>query len=88
MGPERGGKSGEVFFEFTQLGQQMRVAAIDAATSTEVVIIAPIAASRIQMQNIALAKLRRKMAEASGAQPVQAPAEAMPEPGKHVLKTV
>lgn len=63
MGPNRGGQgsSGEVFFEFIQLGQQMRVAAIDAATSTEVVIIAPLAASRLQMQNIALAKLRRKL---------------------------
>ena len=67
MGPERGekGSSGEVFFEFTRLGQQMRVAAIDAATSTEVVIIAPVTATRIQMQNIALAKLRRRLAEAA-----------------------
>jgi len=71
MGPERDGKdsSGEVFFEFTQLGQQMRVAAIDAATSTEVVIIAPLAATRIQMQKIALAKLRRRLAEAAKQEP-------------------
>jgi len=55
------GSSSEVFFEFTQLGQQMRVAAIDAATATEVVIIAPLTASRLQMQNVALAKLRRKL---------------------------
>jgi hypothetical protein len=66
MEKDRGGKgSGEVFFEFTQLGGQMRVAAIDAATSTEVVIIAPLTATRIQMQNIALAKLRRRLAEAA-----------------------
>lgn len=65
MGADRGGQgsSGEVLFEFTQLGQQMRVAAIDAATGSEVVVIAPLAATRIQMQNIALAKLRRKLAE-------------------------
>lgn len=63
MGASYGGQgsSGEVFFEFTQLGQQMRVAAIDAATGIEVVIIAPHTASRLQMQNIALAKLRRKL---------------------------
>jgi hypothetical protein len=61
------GSSGEVFFEFTQLGQQMRVAAIDAATSIEVVIIAPVTATRIQMQNIALAKLKRRLAEGGGA---------------------
>lgn len=65
MGPGRGGNgsSDEVFFEFTQLGQQMRVAAIDAATATEVVIIAPLTATRPQMQNLALAKLKRRLAE-------------------------
>lgn len=65
MGRERGGNgsSGEVLFEFTQLGQQMRVAAIDAATSIEVVIIAPVTATRLQMQNVALAKLRRRLAQ-------------------------
>jgi hypothetical protein len=87
MGPGRGGKSSEVFFEFTQLGQQMRVAAIDAATSTEVVIIAPLTATRIQMQNLALAKLRRKLGDASGTEQ-SAAAESPPQPGTHVLKTV
>ena len=62
-----GDASGEVLFEMTQLGQQMRVAAIDVATSTEVVIIAPLGASRVQMQNTALAKLRRKLAAAPAA---------------------
>lgn len=51
----------EVLFEFTQVGQQMRVAAIDVASQTEVVVIAPVAASRQQMQVLALAKLRRKL---------------------------
>jgi hypothetical protein len=55
------GQSGRVFFEFTQLGQQMRVAAIDEASGTEVVIIAPLTATRLQMQQLALAKLRRKL---------------------------
>jgi NAD-dependent oxidoreductase involved in siderophore biosynthesis len=87
MGPERGGKSGDVLFEFTQLGQQMRVAAIDAATSTEVVIIAPLTATRIQMQILALAKLKRKLGEAAGV-PNAVPAEAPPAPGNRVLKTV
>jgi hypothetical protein len=67
MGPGHGGNgsSVEVFFEFTQLGQQVRVAAIDAATATEVVIIAPLTATRLQMQNLALAKLKRKLSETS-----------------------
>jgi hypothetical protein len=65
MGEDRGRSTpGQVFFEFTQLGGQMRVAAIDAATTTEVVIIAPLTATRIQMQQIALAKLRRRLGEA------------------------
>lgn len=70
MRPDRGGRgsSGEVLFEFTQLGQQVRVAAIDTATSTEIVIIAPLTATRIQMQTIALAKLKRKLAESRAAE--------------------
>ena len=52
---------GEVFFEFTQIGAQMRVAAIDAQTGTEVIVIAPVTASQIQMQNLAMAKLRRRL---------------------------
>jgi hypothetical protein len=55
---------GEVYFEFVQLGQQMRVAAIDADSGTEVVVIAPAMATRPQMQQLALAKLRKKLGEA------------------------
>lgn len=65
---------GEVYFEFVQIGQQMRVAAIDAATGTEVIVITPVSANKIQMQQIALAKLRRKLGEA--------PRAPSPGPGK------
>ena len=41
----------------------MRVAAIDAATGIEVVVIAPVTATQIQMQTLALAKLRRRMSQ-------------------------
>jgi len=51
----------EVYFEFRQIGGQMRVAAIDAKTGIEVIVIAPVTASQIQMQNLALAKLRRRL---------------------------
>ena len=54
---------GEVYFEFVQVGQQMRVAAVDAATGTEVIVITPVSASKHQMQQVALAKLRKKLAE-------------------------
>lgn len=51
----------EVFFEFTQLGGQMRVAAIDGKTGIEVIVIAPVTATQVQMQTIALAKLKRRL---------------------------
>ena len=54
----------EVYFEFVQVGQQMRVAAIDAGTGMEVIVITPASANKYQMQQIALAKLRRKLGEA------------------------
>lgn len=61
-GPGKPGSgSNEVYFEFTQIGGQMRVAAIDARTGTEVIIVAPVTATQIQMQNIALAKLKRRL---------------------------
>jgi len=52
---------GDILFEFVQMGQQMRVAAIDEATGTEVVVITPVNATRLQMQRLATAKLRRKL---------------------------
>ncbi len=63
---------GAVLFEFVQLGQQMRVAAIDEATGTEVVVIAPLNAARGHMERLALAKLRRKL-EADRPAPLPGP---------------
>ena len=54
-------RPGEVLFEFTQLGVQMRVAAIDVATGIEVVAIAPLSATQRQMQELGLNKLRRRL---------------------------
>jgi len=61
---------GEVYFEFVRVGQQMRVAAIHADTGIEVVVITPITANKYQMQQVALAKLRKKLGE--GAPPAPA----------------
>lgn len=55
------GQGGEVYFEFTQVGQMMRVAAIHADTGIEVVVIAPVSATKQQMQTLALNKLRRRL---------------------------
>jgi hypothetical protein len=62
----------EVYFEFVQLGAQMRVAAIDARTGVEVVVIAPVTATQVQMQNLALAKLKRRLQQETGAWPARA----------------
>lgn len=51
----------EVLFEFRTAGNQIRVAAIDAATGVEVIIIAPVHTSEEQMKAVALAKLRRRL---------------------------
>ncbi|KFL31620.1 hypothetical protein JP75_08830 [Devosia riboflavina] len=55
--------SGGVLFEFVQMGQVMRVAAIDEVTGTEVFVITPVSATRLQMERVALAKLKRKLGE-------------------------
>ena len=51
----------EVLFEFRPAGNQIRVAAIDATTGIEVIIIAPVNTSEAQMKTVALTKLRRRL---------------------------
>ncbi|MEO5807256.1 DUF6898 family protein [Devosia sp.] len=54
---------GDVLFEFVRIGVQMRVAAIHSGTGIEVVVVVPSSATQSQMQQFALAKLKRKLAE-------------------------
>lgn len=56
---------GEIFFEFTRIGAVVKVAAIDAASGTEVSIMGPANAPRQDLERLALAKLRRRMAASS-----------------------
>jgi hypothetical protein len=51
----------EVLFEFTVVGAVTKVAAIDAATGIEVMVMGPSHASRADLQKLALAKLRRRL---------------------------
>jgi len=60
--------SGEVLFEFVQVGAQMRVGAIDVDTGIEVVAIAPVSASQAQMQSLALGKLLRRLDREKGSE--------------------
>jgi hypothetical protein len=53
--------AGEVYFEFTPVAGTVRVAAIDAATGTEVTVIGPARASEADLKRLALQKLRARL---------------------------
>ena len=60
MDTEEGSR--EVFFEFTTIGTAVKVTAIDAATGTEVSIIGPASAAQADLERLALAKLKARLA--------------------------
>ncbi|MBS4083466.1 MAG: serine hydroxymethyltransferase [Rhizobiales bacterium] len=57
---------GEVIVEMRPVGGVVRVAAIDVATGTEVVVMGPASASQQTLEQVAIAKLRRKLAMDKG----------------------
>ena len=62
MGTEEGNTpAGGVYFEFTPVGASVKVAAIDAATGTEVSVIGPVRASQADLQRLALQKLKARL---------------------------
>ncbi len=61
MAHERHDPPGEVYFEFTAIGHSVKVTAIDAATGIEVSAIAPAGAARVDLQRLALQKLRTQI---------------------------
>jgi hypothetical protein len=52
----------EVFFEMTRVGGAVRVSAIDGATGIEVTVMAPASAAQSDLQQLALAKLKARLA--------------------------
>lgn len=54
---------GAVYFEFLTLGTTQKVTAIDAATGIEVVVLGPASATRHDLEKLALAKLKRRLAQ-------------------------
>jgi hypothetical protein len=52
---------GEVYFEFTAIGRNVKVAAIDAATGIEVSVMGPATASQADLRQLALAKLKGRI---------------------------
>jgi hypothetical protein len=60
-----GEAGGEVYFELTKLGGSVKVVAIDAATGVEVTVVGPATAAPSQLQQLALAKLKARIARES-----------------------
>ena len=52
----------EVFFEFIAIGSTVKVVAIDAATGTEVTVMGPASAAQSDLERLALAKLKARLA--------------------------
>jgi len=59
----------EVYFEFTVIGSVIKVAAIDSLTATEVSITGPANAPRAQLQQVALQKLKARLARDQAGNP-------------------
>jgi hypothetical protein len=59
--------SPDVLFEFTVIGAAVRVAAIDAKSGLEVTVMGPAKAARADLQQLALRKLKARLA--AGAKP-------------------
>jgi hypothetical protein len=57
---------GEVYFEIIAVGRSLKVTAIDAATGVEVVVIGPATASHADLRQLALRKLKAKIAADGG----------------------
>jgi hypothetical protein len=53
---------GQVFFEFTRVGASVKVAAIDGDTGIEVIVIGPASAMPSDLERLALAKLKARLA--------------------------
>ena len=58
------GPRGEIYIEYIQVGQTMKVTAVDAATGTEVVIMGPVSATQSQLQKVAVQKLQMQLKKA------------------------
>lgn len=59
-----GGSNRDVIFEIARVGDVQRVAAVDVATGTEVVVQAPGNAALADVRALALKKLERALADA------------------------
>lgn len=58
--------TGEVIIEMRPVGTVVRVAAIDVATGTEVIVMGPASAPQKALEDLALAKLKKRLSSDSG----------------------
>ena len=56
-----GGEFGEILFEFTAIGRNVKVVAIHGASGTEVSVMGPASAARADLQRLALQKLMMRL---------------------------
>ncbi len=59
----------EVYFEFTAVGAVVKVAAIDAQTGLEVIVMGPIGAPRADLERLAMQKLKARLAKGPATPP-------------------
>jgi len=52
---------GEILFEFTAIGRNVKVVAIHAASGVEVSVLGPTTAARSELERLALQKLRARL---------------------------
>ncbi len=52
------GPNGEIYIEYKQVGQTMKVIAVDAATGMEAVIMGPASTAQTMLQRVAVRKLQ------------------------------
>ncbi|BBE70951.1 DUF6898 family protein [Oharaeibacter diazotrophicus] len=61
-----GPRADEIYFEHTVIGRQVKVAAIDGATGTEVSIVGPASAAPRDLEALALRKLLVRLGRGDG----------------------
>jgi hypothetical protein len=62
----KGPDPGEVIIEMRPVGAVVRVAAVDVATGTEVIVFGPASAPQRALEELAVAKLRRRLSTDRG----------------------
>jgi len=63
--PDDKPRPGEIYIEFKQVGNAVKVTAVDAASGEEASVMGPVSAARTDLQKLAINKLKYKMDKSS-----------------------